>query len=241
MLASVNVRLKLRRLIEAWTQYRDAVHVVRDPGSTSPAEEQSFLDLKARVAALLPVVIESAPTGAAPEAQSQSRAMTEMLNKFPSLTASMSDRDREEFGRHWHESFVYLNKLRGSKPHRDKSPSMRKVAKAPTGLPDFKLRRSLGIGTLVKTMFQLGVMAVFLYAVAWFVGLHRDPSGKFALDSPKNLSEVGSAVGQILVSIWGGAASFLSPVIQQHGIESTIVLLGALLVSIGIWVFVRRS
>jgi hypothetical protein len=245
MWMSLMSKWKLRRLITGWTEYREAVLAEREPGAATARQEEDFLALKARIATLLPLLVVGTPAGAAAEAQNHSRGMTELLNRYRSLGVEGAPvgRDREEFERRWHEHFVFLNKLKGMKFGQDKLPSMRRSSAAvPTGIPARRYRRGLPGVWMIKFAFQLAILAAILYGIAWILGVQKDTStGRLAVGHTRSLSELSAASGRVLVSVWNGVTSFIAPVVKAYGPESTIVLLGLLLLALGYWTFVRRS
>jgi hypothetical protein len=244
MFTSLMAHWKLRKLISGWTEYRDAVLAPREPGAATAQQEAEFLALKARLAALLPLLVTACPAGSAMDSQNHSRAMTDLLNRYRNLDGAGTPvaRDLEEFERRWHEHFLFLNKLKGMKLGRERLPSARRPSGVPTGIPVRKMRRGLPGLWMVKFAFQLGVLAAILYGIAWVFGVQRDAaSGRFTVGQTHDIGEVGSAGGKLLLSVWNGATSFFDPVMKSYGPESTIVLLGALLLAVGYWVFVRRS
>ena len=102
---------KLDRLIEQWIEYRDTVSRLGGQPGATPDQERLFLELKASLAGLMPMLQDSLSQGGLnTEAQSNVRGMTVLMNGQVSLSGHTPG---DDFLNRWHTHYLYLNKYKG--------------------------------------------------------------------------------------------------------------------------------
>jgi hypothetical protein len=247
MIGSLYGRWKLRRLITAWKGFHDLL--LRWGASKEvPAEtEQAFLDVKARVASLLPVLSTRVPVALAAEAGQHVELMTGLLNRYRRLAEVPDDeREREGFELRWHQAFIFLSKLTGvslapaSAPHRGARPASVPTG-IPTGLPTgrTRVRRPLPGLWVIPFAVKLGLFALVVYLLGRAFGVRWDGGFHLAGGRPQSASAVGQGAVGGVQDLWHITARFLEPVTSTYGTNLTIGLVGVLLLGIGYLVFIR--
>jgi hypothetical protein len=108
---------KIKKLIREWMRFHDFVSLHLGKEGVMVAQEKEFLNTKAKIADLLPVIgaVEGGGALSAEGAQA-SRGMMELMNRCPSLTRTtpLADAERSEMLREWHNYYLFLNKLSGA-------------------------------------------------------------------------------------------------------------------------------
>jgi hypothetical protein len=109
-------RKRLNELISSWVEYRDMIARHAGQGQATPEQERKFLDLKAEIAARIPLLQEfSGHGGLNQELQGHVRGMTDLMNRYLTLNPNgqFTDAEREDFMSRWHAHFLYLNRFKG--------------------------------------------------------------------------------------------------------------------------------
>jgi len=240
MLEAYRAQARLRQLLRCWVEYRDLVISALSSREVSPEREAHFMELKARIAEMLPGLANSIPAAHAQEGVRHTGQMTELLNRFRSLKIETvsAQREREEFDREWHENFIYLNKLRGMALGKSQTHGAARRAKILTGLPRQRLRRPSAVARFVGFLVQLGAVVLVLYLAARALGVHR-VDGRWVAGWTGGIAGVWQNLEAGLQSIWSRAAGLVDPLLMTYGPTLTIVLVGVLLLGIGYWVFIR--
>jgi len=242
MFESFRATQRYQKLIRMWIAYRDTVQRFEGAKGITDDHEKRFLKLKARIAAHLPIVEGRAPESMAREAQRRVMLMTDLLNRHRSLRSEEppTEAEREEFTKTWHEHYIFLNQLKGVPVVHEKPIKQRPPQGAPSGMPTRKLRRQPVPGSwFVRFVLRVGVIAVAAWLVGKALGFRWGQESGFQFERPTSLSGLGDNVWQTLQSLGGGIIGFMQPVITSYGLESTIALVGVLLIALGYLVFIR--
>jgi hypothetical protein len=243
MLATRKVRGKLSKLINDWQVFRDAVLRPNMSSVITAQDEQDFLRLKARIAAQLPMLDDTAPRSLVQETRDASQLMTNLLNRYEKLDVEelRSDEEREKFEHWWHQSFVFLNKLKGADLAAPKQPAKKKVTPAPTGLSDKRARRRIPGAWFFKFAVRLGLVVLAIYILGRAFGFRWEhDSGRFITNPPSSLGDFGGGIVGALRTISDKFFGFFDPVVAAYGLEVSIFLGGVLLLALGYWIFVRK-
>lgn len=239
MFEPVVTQWKLRRLIRHWLEFRDGVLRPETLGAGATEQEKSLLRLQARIASLLPLLAQPAPRGAADEAQSHLRAMTELLNKERAPDPEADARTRAEFERRWHEEFVFLNQFRGAASG---APLRRaRTPLAPTGIPERRGPRSFPGGAFFGFVCRVGIITFAVYLLGRAFGFRWTANGAELTGGVPKLGAISSDLGQGAQSAQAAILSFVEPVVSTYGENVTLILFGLLLISLAYWFFVRKG
>ena len=244
MLESIRPRWTLRKLTQDWITYRSFIEEKLGSPGVTPADEEEFLRLKARIAARIPQLAASVPPAAAQDAQKQFALMTESLNRHRTLrlASPLQDKEREELDRAWHQHFIFLNKLRGIRlgTPQVRASIGRSGGAMPTGMPSYRRRRLAAPGMgLLRFAFRLLIFIVVVYVLGRTIGVARNEAGQVALQPP---TSVNGAVANFIEgsrAVGGLVGQIFSPVVAAYGIEATLILVGILVLGIGYLIFVR--
>jgi len=241
MFESFRANQRYQKLIRMWIAYRDMVQRFEGAKGVTDDHEKRFLKLKARIAALLPILEGRAPGSMAREAQRRAMLMTDLLNRHRSLRRDEppTDAEREEFTKTWHEHYIFLNQLKGIPVVHEKPVKPRPPKEAPSGLPTRKVGRPTTGGWFLRFVLRVGVIAVAIWVVAKALGFSWGGESGFAFDRPASLTMLGDNFLKTLQSLGGGIIGFMQPVVTSYGLESTIALVGVLLIALGYLVFIR--
>jgi hypothetical protein len=243
MLATRKVRGKLSKLINDWQVFRDAVLRPNMSSVITAQDEQDFLKLKARIAAQLPMLDETAPRSLVQETREASQLMTSLLNRYEKLDVEelSSEEEKEKFEHWWHQSFVFLNKLKGADLAAPKQPTKKKTTPAPTGLSDKRARRRIPGAWFFRFAVRLGLVVLAIYILGRAFGFRwEQDSGRFVTNPPSSLGDFGGGIVGALRTVSDKFLSFFDPVVSSYGLEVTIFLAGVLLLALGYWIFVRK-
>jgi hypothetical protein len=107
---------KLNELIASWVEYRDTIARHAGQGEATPEQERRFLELKATIAARLPLLNEFS-TGHGTvnqELAANVRGMTDLMNRYLTLNSNgaFDEKAREEFMSKWHSHFLFMNRFK---------------------------------------------------------------------------------------------------------------------------------
>jgi hypothetical protein len=244
MLESFRSQRKLQGLIGDWQVFRDAVLRTDKATAITPEEENRFLKIKARIAVQLPLLTGNVPRTLAKEAGDHAQQMTHLLNRYEKLSSEQLklEEEREKFDHFWHQTYVFLNKLKGVGLAGER-PMPRKGPATTAGVPGKKPRRAIPGTWLFKFVIRLGLIVLAIFLLGRGFGVRWDETGKFVAEPPGGIKEFLATVAGVLSgignSIWGWLTSFLQPVSNVYGPEVTIVLILVLLLALGYWFFVR--
>lgn len=244
MLAARKIRGKLNRLIDDWQFFRDMVLRPNMPGEITPMDEQDFLKLKARVAAQLPMLHDAAPRSMAQESNENLQLMTDLLKRYEKLDVEelKVEEEKEKFEQWWHQSYVFLNKLKGADLAADRQPAKKRPAAVPTGLRNgTATRRQVRGAWLLRFVVRLGLVVLAIYILGRAFGFRWEArSDRFVTDPPSSLGDFGSAIVGALRTILDKFLNLFDPVVSAYGLEVTIFLVGVLLLALAYWFFVRK-
>ena len=177
---------------------------------------------------------------------SHQRSLGEFMTHYPTLAApnAKSDREREEFEREWHRLFLFLNKLKGMPARKETRPPAA-VAK-PVSMPSLRFGpRFPFFGWLFRFVVRLAVLVA-----AGLGGGALLPLGAGGTQADRRC---GGPVGHAGAGSWKPCKSLAAnlhlptlggvfqPVVERYGPEITAVMVGALFVAIGYWIFIRTK
>ena len=241
MFESFRATQRYHKLIRSWIAYRDMVQRFDGAKGVTDDHEKRFLKLKARIAALLPIVEGRAPGSMEREAQRRVMLMTDLLNRHRSLRREEppNEIERDEFTKTWHEHYIFLNQLKGVPVVREQRIKQKPPQEAPSGMPTRKLRRSTPGSWFLGFVLRVGVVAVAVWLVGKALGFRWGQESGFAFEDPISLSGLGENVMATLRSLGTGIFNFMQPVTSSYGLESTIALVGVLSIALGYLVFIR--
>ena len=228
-------------LIRCWIAYRDVIQRLEGAQGVTEDDETRFLGLKAKIAGLLPVLESRAPASMAREAQRRVMLITDLLNRHRTLRRGepVTDNEREEFERTWHEHYIFLNQLKGVRVAREPKIATRHHREVPTGMPTRGLRRPISGGWFLRFVLRVAVIAVAAYLVGRAFGFRWTEGSHLEFDRPENVSALGDNFWQAIRSFGSGIIDFVQPVVASYGLESTIAMVGVLLIALGYMVFIR--
>ena len=92
----------------------------------------------------------------------------------------------------------------------------------------------------MRFILRIAVLAFFIYMIGRAFGFRWGQEGKLEFSRPETLSGLGANLLQAIQSIGAGIINFLQPVTASYGTESTIALVGVLLIALGYMFFIRR-
>jgi hypothetical protein len=242
MLAGYRYKSRLEKLIGQWTEYHSMVLHRLGSSEVSPGEERRFLGLKGQIAEGLASLTSTLGTTAAQDAHAHLRAMNNLLNRYPSLyaDAQLSGEARADFEREWHDHFLFFNKLKGMPPE---SPAAQARPAGFMGVPAQEtIHRRTGGARFATVLLRLLVVVALVWAVVRFVPWYRLTRGSTPDAEPGSLKayvyQAWDAVKLTAANLNGG---FLDPVVRRYGPEVTTVLVAALLLAVGYWIFIRMK
>jgi hypothetical protein len=233
---------RYQELIRCWIAYRDMIQRFEGAQGVTEDHESRFLRLKAKIAGLLPILESRAPGSLARETQRRVVLMTELLNRHRTLRREEppTESEQEEFQRGWHEHYIFLNQLKGVPVVREPKASPRRPGEAPTGMPARKLRRGTPGGWFLRFVLRVAVLAVAIYVIGRAFGFRWGVGGGLEFERPRTISGLGTNLWQAIQSFGSGIIDFMQPVVYSYGLESTIALVGVLLIALGYMFFIRR-
>ncbi len=245
MFAEQRYKSRLDRLIREWVEYRNLVANRHGAPDVSPEEENRFLALKGKIAEDITAVVHSGGGAGLQEMLSHQRSLGEFMTRYPTLSAPnvKSDREREEFEREWHRLFLFLNKLKGMPVRKEARPSA--VAAKPVNMPTLRFGpRFPFLGWLFRFVVRLAV----LVAAAWVV-VRYFPWERVGLKPNAGAGSLPGSVGEAWSTARHGVSNLhvptlggvFQPVVERYGPEITAVMVGALFVAIGYWIFIRTK
>jgi hypothetical protein len=242
----MKTRRKFNTLIRHWVEFQAYWMRFRGAEDLPDVEEARFLALKARIAALLPLLTESAPSALSQEAVQHQRAMTDLMNINRTLRAETppTEREHEEFNRRWHAHFLFLNQLQGAgletpRAARTRRASVSKVGRpAPTGMPVYR-RKHGAIRGFISFVGSLVLFAVFVYVMLLVIGSRLEGGRVLGLAGKERLGGLGAIASDLWQKAPATLTGVLAPVRSAYGTELTIALLCILLLSVGYWFFIR--
>lgn len=235
-------RSRLEKLIRQWTEYKSLVLNRLGAEGVGAAEEQRFLKLKGQVAeGLVGLTMELAPS-AAQEAQVHLRAVSDLLNRYPTLFAAqpLSQESKENFERNWHDHYLFLNKMKAVQSH----PQAKSAKDIPhpmgPGMGPAGVHKRSGGARFGVVFLRLLVLVALGWALVRFIPWHRLGSGEnaggfggFAKEAWASTRETFS---HFSIPSLGGV---LDPAIDRYGPELTTVLVAVFFIALGYWVFIR--
>ena len=241
MLSAYRYKARLERLIRQWTDYRGLVITRMGSGDVKPGEERNFLTLKGQIAEALAVLTGKLNQATAQDANSHLRAMSSLLNRYPTLYADapLEPKQREEFEREWHDHFLFFNKLKGMQ---DQAEAPDERSRTITTSQVESLHATTGGTRMSVVLMRIGLLVVIGFALVRFI--------------PWNMMTVGyqksgsGSVGGFFAGVWAsikntfantstGGVGILEPVASQYGAEVTLVLVAVLLIGLGYFIFAR--
>lgn len=245
MFAEQRYKSRLDRLIREWVEYRNLVANRHGAPDVSPEEETRFLALKGKIAEDITAVVHNGAGAGLQEMLSHQRSLGEFMTHYPTLAApnAKSDREREEFEREWHRLFLFLNKLKGMPLRKEPRPPA--AAVKPVGMPTLRFGpRFPFIGWLFRFVVRLAVLVAAAWVVVRYfpwerVGLKSHPNSEGLTGTVGRATDtVRHTVSTIHFPTLGGV---FQPVVDRYGPEITAVMVGALFVAIGYWIFIRTK
>jgi hypothetical protein len=230
-------KAKLNKLIDQWTEYRRMVLARLGVENLKPSEERKFLNLKGKIAESLAWLPSHLGFEDAQEAQNYVRAISSLLNRYPSLYAQapVVGEHRAEFEREWHSHFLFLNRLKGIE-------AVGEAEAASNGSPTQEIpRRSparQAAVLLLRLLVLVGVVGLVLRFVPW---------ERLGVESPESKAQLDEVSG-FVTGVWDSlstktdgfnVAGVLDPVSHRFGAEVATVLVAMLLITVGYWIFIR--
>ncbi len=244
MFAEQRYKSRLDRLIREWVEYRNLMTTRHGLGAVSPEEENRFLALKGRIAEDLSVVAHHGG-GGVQEMLAHQRSLNEFMNRYPTLAADAAppEREREEFDREWHRLFLFMNRLKGMPSRKESRPPAAHVKPVEVSAPRFGPRVPF-LGWFLRFAVRLGV----LVAAAWVV-VRYFPWERVGLKPQAGAGDLTGGLDQAFDTARHGVSNLhvptlgglFQPVVERYGPEVTAVLVGALFVAIGYWIFIRTK
>ena len=142
-------RRGLNRLIDQWVEYRDMVSRWSGQEGIPPEAERTFLELKASIAARLPLLQDGqGPGSISSEAQSQAKGMVELMN---GQLALVGEGPASDFLNRWHAHYLYLHRFKGQ----DRHPARpRHVSGAPASMPGDNYYRGSWLYRTLRGLFD---------------------------------------------------------------------------------------
>jgi len=238
MLIGNRYKGRLDKLIGQWTEYRQLVLTRMGFETLGPSDERKFLNLKGKIIEGLAALNEQLGFDTAQEAQAHVNAISNLLNRFPTLytDSPLDNTARAEFEREWHSHFLFLNKLKGldgSAVTDATQPGTR--PKKPKGKVSRGRRTAL-------VLSQLGIVATLGWLAYRYLPWRRlIPQDQ---ERQTNLGDIPAFFASVWDSIVDAFRGFslsgsFEPVVASYGPEVTTVLVALLLIALGYWVFVR--
>jgi hypothetical protein len=235
-------RGRLEKLIEQWTEYRQLVLTRMGAADLKASDERRFLKLKGKMVEELAALSDQQGFDAAHEAQTHVRAISNLLNRFPTLYADtpLDSPAKADFEREWHSHFLFLNKLKG---HDQTGAAPRDSRAGAAAAAQVTEKKSTG-RRLARTVLRLATVVVTFALVIHFVPWNRlipeDQQAKMNMrELPSFLSSLWDSVSHSFRSL--AAGGILKPVENQYGSEVSSVLVAVLLLALGYWIFIRTK
>ncbi len=246
MVERLLTRLRLRRVLDAWTGYHDLItNSLGDP-IASQTEETRFLRIKAEVAGAIPFLASISPVELHEESQRSLAKLDQLLRRHRTLVADqpLNPVEREAFEEEWHDLYIFLCKLRGASARG--GGSRERAAGLPAG-GGWRGRPAVGrgaaagwkwFGNVAAFAVKLLLIGVLLFLLGRTFGFHGVDS-RPALDAPSSAEGALRNFSGALQELAGGVSQTAQPFLSSYGMLAAAVAGLALLLGLGYWVFAR--